>query len=310
MSDQSRPPEARPSEAGLNRRLGVLVGFDGSDLAALAVRSGAVEAERRNTTLTVVTAYALPTMIYPNMASMPSEPEGEKAKREAESTLAEATELLRDHPGETSFRTESGDPAGVLVTLSSAAELVIVGARGRGGFLGRLLGSVSTALPAHAHCPTLVVGRRASSETAADGPVVVAVDGSDSGRVAMFTAAAEAGVREAPIEVVAVLPAGDEWLYWYPELELSSEVSARRQKQLAVGLDKEAAKLREQFPNLSVSTSVPVGDPTQTLVEISARAQLLVMGTRGRGRVKSALLGSVSRGVLNHAQGPVMVVPS
>src|SRR5699024_2137437 len=163
-------------------------------------------------------------------------------------------ELLRDHPGETSFRTESGDAAGVLVTLSSAAELVIVGARGRGGFLGRLLGSVSTALPAHAHCPTLVVGRRASSETAADGSVVV-----------------------------AVLPAGDEWLYWYPELELSSEVSARRQKQLAVGLDKEAAKLREQFPNLSVSTSVPVGDPTQTLVEISARAQLLVMGTRGRG---------------------------
>src|SRR5699024_12467606 len=78
------------SEAGLNRHLGVLVGFDGSDLAALAVRSGAVEAERRNTTLTVVTAYALPTMIYPNMASMPSEPEGEKAKREAESTLAEA----------------------------------------------------------------------------------------------------------------------------------------------------------------------------------------------------------------------------
>src|SRR5699024_3991818 len=103
MSDQSRPPEARPSEAGLNRHLGVLVGFDGSDLAALAVGSGAVEAERRNTTLTVVTAYALPTMIYPNMASMPSE----KAKREAESTLAEAAELLRDHPGETSFRTES-----------------------------------------------------------------------------------------------------------------------------------------------------------------------------------------------------------
>src|SRR5690625_6928343 len=138
MSDQSRPPEARPSEAGLNRRLGVLVGFDGSDLAALAVRSGAVEAERRNTTLTDVTAYAQPTMIYPNMASMPSEPEGEKAKREAESTLAEAAELLRDHPGETSFRTESGDAAGVLVTLSSAAELVIVGARGRGGFLGQI----------------------------------------------------------------------------------------------------------------------------------------------------------------------------
>src|SRR5699024_4790456 len=138
----------------------------------------------------------------------------------------------------------------------------------------------------------------------------VAVDGSDSGRVAMFTAAAEAGVREAPLEVVAVLPAGDEWLYWYPELELSSEVSARRQKQLAVGLDKEAAKLREQFPNLSVSTSVLVGDPLQMLVVISARAQLLVLRTLGRRRGMSALLGSVSRGVVNHAQGPVRVVRS
>src|SRR5699024_6274716 len=172
MSDQSRPPEARPSEAGLNRRLGVLVSFDGSDLAALAVRSGAVERERRNTTLTVITAYALPTSIYPNMASTPSDAEGEKAKLQPASTFTEATAPPHDPPGETSFRTESGDPAGVLVTLSSAAELVIVGARGRGGFLGRLLGSVSTALPAHAHCPTLVVGRRASSETAADGPVV------------------------------------------------------------------------------------------------------------------------------------------
>ena len=64
------------------------------------------------------------------------------------------------------------------------------------------------------------------------------------------------------------------------------------------------------FPDLTLTTSVPVGDPTETLVEISSRAQLTVMGTRGRGRIRSALLGSVSRGVLNHAEGPVMVVPS
>src|SRR5699024_4773240 len=188
MSDQSRPPEAHPSEAGLSRELGVLVGFDGSDLAALAVRSGAVEAQRRNTTLTVVTAYALPTMIYPNMASLPSEPEDEKAKREAESTLAEAAELLREHPGETSFGTETGHAARVLATTRAAAERVIVGARGRRGSLGRLLGSASTALPARAHWPTVVVARRTAAATAADGPVVVAGDGSDTGRVAMFPA--------------------------------------------------------------------------------------------------------------------------
>ena len=298
------------SESGLNLELGVLVGFDGSELAAQAVRYGAVEAERRRTVLTVVTAYELPTMIYPNMASIPSEPEDDKAKKEAEKTLAEAVELLRDYSGETSFRTAPGNSAGALVTLSADAEIVIVGARGRGGFMGRVLGSVSTALPAHSHCPTIVVSERSTSASADTGPVVVAVDGSDTGRVAMFTAAAEAALRGTELELVVVLPAGEEWLYWYPDLELSSEVTARRQRQLTESLEKEAATLSEQFPDLTVTTSVPVGDPTETLVEISSRAQLTVMGTRGRGRIRSALLGSVSRGVLNHAEGPVMVVPS
>jgi nucleotide-binding universal stress UspA family protein len=310
MSAQSRPSDARPTESGLDRELGVLVGFDGSELSALAVRFGAAEARRRNSTLTVVTAYTEPTMFYANLASVPNEPEDESALRAAEATLAEAVDLARDHPGEKSFRTAPGDAAGVLVTLSAAAEIVFVGARGRGGFMGRVLGSVSTALPAHSHCPTVVVPHHATAESSVDGPVVVAVDGSDTGRVAMFSAAAEATLRGAALELVAVLPTGDEWLYWYPELELSSEVSQRRQKEVAAGLESEADHLREQFPDLSVSTSVPLGDPKETLPEISARAQLLVMGTRGRGRIKSALLGSVSRSVLDVAEGPVMVVPS
>ena len=128
------------SESGLNLELGVLVGFDGSELAAQAVRYGAIEAERRRTVLTVVTAYELPTMIYPNMASIPSEPEDDKAKKEAEKTLTEAVELLRDYNGEKSFRTAPGNSAGALVTLSADAEIVIVGARGRGGFMGREIG--------------------------------------------------------------------------------------------------------------------------------------------------------------------------
>ena len=84
--------QSSSSESGLNQELGVLVGFDGSELAAQAVRYGAIEAERRKTVLTVVTAYELPTMIYPNMASIPSEPEDDKAKTAAEKTLAEAVD--------------------------------------------------------------------------------------------------------------------------------------------------------------------------------------------------------------------------
>lgn len=322
MTAESRPNDDRPTEAALHHDLGVLVGFDGSQLAALAVRYGAVEALRRNTTLTVITIYPLPAMVYPNMASIPNEPEDTAAKKAAETTLTEATELLTGHPGPTSFRTAPGDPSGALVTLSANAEVIIIGARGRGGFMGRILGSVSSALPAHAHCPTIVVNdhaeRRGEDHGHSDagghgetgGPVVVAVDGSEAGRIAMFTAASTAAVRGAELEVVSVLPAGDEWLYWYPELELSSEVTGRRQTELRAGLEREVSELKVQFPDLAVTTSVLVGKPAEELAEISARAQLTVTGTRGRGRVRSALLGSVSRGLLHHAAGPVMVVPS
>ncbi|RAD58974.1 universal stress protein, partial [Burkholderia multivorans] len=79
-------------------------------------------------------------------------------------------------------------------------------------------------------------------------------------------------------------------------LELGADVADRRQKQLETALSAEVGALGEQFPGLPISTSVVVGDATAVLSEATKRAQLTVMGTRGRGAVKSALLGSVSRG--------------
>ena len=302
MTAENRPADQAPTG------LGILVGYDGSELAARALEYGAAEATRRNSALTVVSAYTVPAMIYPNIASMPAENEQEASRRAVEKLLAEAAGLLRDHAGRVSYRAEQGDAAGVLMDLSAHARAVVVGSRGRGGFIGRLLGSVSTALPSHAHCPTVVVpGHRPE---AVDDPIVVAVDGSDAGRLAMFTAAEVADSRKAALTIVSVLPSGDEWLYWYPELELSAEVSGRRRKQLESALDTEVAAVAQQFPDLRVRATVPLGDPTGILVEMTKAAQLTVLGTRGRGALTSALMGSVSRGVLHHAQGPVMIVPS
>ncbi|GAA1535660.1 MULTISPECIES: universal stress protein [Brevibacterium] len=288
--------------------LGVLVGYDGSELAARALEYGAAEAGRRSIALTVVSAYTVPVMVYPNIASMPEENEAEAAQRAVEELLGEAAGLLRGHSGKVSYRADQGDAAGVLRDLSAHAGTVVVGARGRGGFMGRILGSVSTALPAHSHCPTIVVsGRRSDAD---EGAVVVAVDGSDAGRLAMFTAAEAASSRAARLEIVSVLPSGKEWLYWYPELELNTEVTSRRRAELEAALEAEVAAVAEQFPDLKVSAAVPIGNPTEVLAELTETAQLTVLGTRGRGAVRSALLGSISRGVLHQAQGPVMVVPS
>lgn len=288
--------------------LGILVGYDGSELAARALEYGAAEATRRSAALTVVAAYTVPSMIYPNIASMPQENEEQAAHRAVEKLLGEAAGILRDHAGKVSYRAHPGDAAGVLKDLSAHARTVIVGARGRGGFAGRILGSVSTALPAHSHCPTIVVPSHRTETN--DTRVVVAVDGSDTGRLAMFTAAEVASSRSAALDIVSVLPSGDEWIYWYPELELSAEVSGRRKKQLEAALEAEVAAVAQQFPDLQVNAEVPIGDPTEILVAATKTAQLTVLGTRGRGPVRSALLGSVSRGVLHRADGPIMVVPS
>lgn len=288
--------------------LGVLVGYDGSELATRALEYGAEEATRRNLALTVVCAYIAPAMFYPNLASMPVENGQDTSRRAVEKLLAEAAELLGHHSGKVSYRAEQGDATGVLRDLSAHASVAVVGSRGRGGFIGRLLGSVSTALPAHAHCPTIVVPGL-WPETA-NAPIVAAVDGSDLGRLAMFAAAEVASLRGTALEIVCVLPRGEEWLYWYPELELSSEVTDRRSKELESGLEAQAATVAQQFPDLKVSAVVSIGDPTEILTEKTKGAALTVLGTRGRGPASSALLGSVSRGVLHHAQGPVMVVPS
>lgn len=288
--------------------LGILVGYDGSELAARAVEYAAAEAARRDTPLTVVAAFTVPTMIYPNIASMPAENEEKASLRAVEELLGEAAGLLRDHEGKVSYRADQGDAAGVLKDLSAQAQTVVVGARGRGGFMGRILGSVSTALPAHSRCPTIVVPS-SLSETA-EARVVVAVDGSDAGRLAMFTAAEAASSRGAALDIVSVLPAGDEWLYWYPELELSAEVSGRRKKQLEASLEAEVSAVTQQLPELQVSAEVRIGDPIEKIVEATKSAQLTVLGTRGRGPVRSALLGSVSRGVLHRGHSPIMVVPS
>lgn len=302
MSEEYSPAEQSSLE------LGVLVGYDGSEFSERAIEYGAVEAVHRGIPLTVVSAYSQPLTIYPNMASMPRENEEAAARRAAEDLLAGAAKLLNDHRGAVSYRAEEGDAVSVLVRLSEHARVAIVGARGRGGFLGRILGSVSTALPAHSVCPTIVVAQRRAE--AADSAVAVAVDGSDAGRLAMFTAAEVAHSRGTALELVCVLPRGEEWLYWYPTLELSSEVTGRRKNELKAGLEKEATAVTRQYPDLKVSTAVTLGDPTEILIDVTKTVSLTVLGTRGRGPVRSALMGSVSRGVLHHAEGPVMIVPT
>lgn len=317
--DGSTTQPAIPDSADA-RSLGVLVGFDGSDQSVRALLYAARAARRLDSRLTVVTAYTVPTLAYADAALVPTVPAEVARLAAAQTQLEQAREQLHGYPGEVDLRTEHGDAAGVLVAMSAQAKLAVVGARGRGGFFGRLLGSVSSALPAHAHCPTVVVPRQyekgAAEGTARftpvdeDTPVVAGIDRSVHSLATARHAAVAARTRTAPLHLVMVMPLLDDWggssMAWLPDPELLE----RHRRELAGQLETDADHLRAEFPGLTISTETVLAEPVAALVGRTATSQLTVLGTRGHGRVASTLLGSVSQAVLQRAEGPVMVVPS
>lgn len=317
-SDAAPAPDASDASRDADRPLGVLIGYDGSEQAVQALHYAARAALRQDLPLTVVTAYTVPTMAYAEAALTPVVPAEVARLNAARELLDEAREHLRDYSGAVDLRAEWGDAAGVLVKLSARAALAVVGARGRGGFLGRLLGSVSAALPAHAHCPTVVVHRDYELGEGAhrfepieeDAPVTVGTDGSARAEAALDVAAQAALSRGTSLRVLMVIPSLEDWGGSYAAWLPDPDVVETHRSRAATGLERGLDQRRREHPELTITSEVLVGDPVRLLIAESTDAQLTVVGTRGHGRVTSTLLGSVSRGLLQHAEGPVMVVPS
>ena len=132
----------------------VLVGYDGSPASRYALDWAIDEARLRGWPLRLVTAFSPAQNIADPMV------EGkyvELETRRGESMLQEALERAKNHGVTVESRVVAGNPGGVLVDLSKSAALAVVGKRGRGGFAGRLMGSVSAGLAAHSKCPTVVI---------------------------------------------------------------------------------------------------------------------------------------------------------
>ncbi|MFD1212271.1 universal stress protein [Arthrobacter sp. GCM10027362] len=311
------------ASAGGARRHGIVVGVDGSDQSLCALSWAAQEAQQRRTPLHVITAYTVPVFAASSMDAGYATLDDQVIREGAEAVLEQAVARLADSDVEVHPSVETGDAAGVLLDLSEEAELLVVGTRGRGGFVGRLLGSVSSAVPAHAKCPTVTVPLACAprlgqtdlevprSKQAPVGPegvektVLVGVDGSEQARSAMLVAAEEAERWGYPLKVVCALPPFTGSLAWVPAPLDRDALYADIKEQLDAGV----AWLRSHFPNVPISGEVLEGSPIELLIDATRTAWLLVIGTRGRGGFAGMLLGSTSQGVLHHAKGPVMVVP-
>jgi nucleotide-binding universal stress UspA family protein len=280
----------------------IIVGVDGSVSARQAVLWAAREAAHRKAPLRLVhatvaiggyTPVALPQEVYDALAG------------EGRESLRQATELVRDlTPGvDVSTDLRTGSPAQILVAESRAARMLVLGSRGLGGFTGMLVGSVAVALAAHGHCPIVVVRGEHTTDTGSR-PVVVGIDGSPASEAAIgfaFEQASWLGV---------LLVALHTWSDTIPASTLPNvmvdwkSVEEEEQRVLAERL----AGWQEKYPDVSVQRVFTPGRPAHSLLVQTREAQLVVVGSRGRGGVKGMLLGSTSQALLHHSACPVAVV--
>ncbi len=143
-----------PSEADPTGGARIVVGVDGSDHSVAALRQAARMAKLLDARVEAVTTWHYPVAMSPY--TMTAEPSFEELARQTlDEALADAYD--GEWPAGLTTVVKYGQPAQVLIDRSDGAEMLVVGSRGRGGFAGLLLGSVSSECAAHAKCPVLIV---------------------------------------------------------------------------------------------------------------------------------------------------------
>lgn len=280
----------------------VTVGVDGSAGANRALAWAADDAARHGVPLRIVHVLAP----WPYDISGFSEEDGRDAfALGAGRLLSEAEKAAREHrPGlEVSTAVLDGPPAKVLREQAGPDTTLVLGSRGLGGFAGALLGSVSTHVATHAHGPVVVV--RPEEGAAGRNQIVVGVDDSPECVPALGYAFEQARLREVPLRAIHAwqLPVHA----YTPEVVFDMDEVVRARRQVVT---EKIADWRERYPAVEVREESPCAHPANALIEASASAGLVVVGSRGRGAVGSLVLGSVSRALLHHARCPVAVVRS
>jgi nucleotide-binding universal stress UspA family protein len=273
----------------------VIVGVDGSDDALRAVRWGAAEAERRRVPLRLVTAFDL---VFGHAVASEDRYRDVLLHRARGQLAAAAVVASREDRGiEVEQQLVVGHPISVLGAESEHAGIVVIGDRGLGRLEGLLAGSVAVGLSVRASCPVVVVR---GAEPAGARPVVVGVDGSPGGEAAIGFAFDAAAARHVPLVAVSAWsdPIVDPLVQSWGEIEV-------------VARDMLAGRLAgwtSKFPEVALEQVVACGPAARILLDQAERAQLLVVGSRGRGRFAGLLLGSVSHAALHRAPCPVAVV--
>jgi nucleotide-binding universal stress UspA family protein len=285
----------------------VVVGVDGSPAAESALRWAACEAVDRGDGLEVVHAWRVPASGYPYGAMYT---DAAPFEREGQGVLDRAVAALSgfDSAGlEVRSVLVEEDAAAGLLRVAEGADLLVVGSRGHGGFVGLLMGSVSQRCASHAPCSVAVVPSRWVANAA--GRIVVGVDGSEASYGALHWAVAEAARRSASLDVVnaydydrVAAPIAATLVVDQAELEKASRALV---EEMVAGVLGRSGPQPSTVEVISSSCGA-----ARALIETANGADLLVVGSRGRGSIRGLLLGSVSQQCVHHARCPVVVTRS
>ncbi|MFI7700618.1 universal stress protein [Nonomuraea sp. NPDC049480] len=267
----------------------IVVGVDGSAPATAAVEWAAADAQRRGLDLRIV-----------HVCEQRPHSDGIEYCTGA---LEAAADRARRLTGDVKVMTEllSGNEIKNLIVESESADSLVLGSRGLGGFAGMMVGSVGLAVAGHAAGPVVIVPAPAVERY---DTVVVGYDGSGHSEAAMAYAVEQARARKARLRVVFAwrVPMFSPYAVTYNsliEVAMQDAMRAARER---------VESWRVRNPDVDISDDQRCAHPVTALIEAGRSADLVVVGSRGVGRLASALLGSVSHGVLHHVTRPVAVV--
>lgn len=286
----------------------VVVGVDGSENALVAVEWAAADAARRRLPLRIVSCYSVPFYGEPGMiGTYAIESQVEAIKSEHEGfvhTAIERAVRVAAHLKVDSIVT-LGSPTAVLPQAVEHGGELVVGAAGRSGRLADVIGSTATAVCHHTAEPVVVVRAPSSRKGSSMKKIVVGTDGSECAAEALRWAYEEARLAGASLVVL------HSWQYPYGDLvdgerDVRQRMQADASAQLADAVRPMSERAEED--GVALSTRLVEDLPAKAIIEAAADADLVVVGSRGRGGFTSMLLGSVSRSVVQHAPCPVAVI--
>jgi nucleotide-binding universal stress UspA family protein len=284
----------------------ILLATDGSGDAELAATTAVGMAKSTSSELHVVHTWRpVPSVHFDTLIR-------QEIEREAQGILDEQVKKIEGLGGSVAqARLSEGGAAEEIVALAEeiGVGLIAMGSRGRGRIRRLLMGSVSDAVVRHAHYPVIVVRWKPVVFPA---KILLATDGSEEATLAVQTAADLSEKTGSELHVVHI---GEVTLGHLPEtyrIQYEREYRIQRERE-----EKEARQLLETqvegikaAGDMVAQAHLRMGKADEHIVVLAEElgADLIVMGSRGLGGVKRALMGSVSDSVVRHAHCPVLVV--